>query len=402
VPSPHKDGPGGVLAAMMPAGRMRARSGRGCFRSGSWRSLFSGIRIGRTGASTLATLAVASLFLLCASPVAADERPLTIGVLALGPRNLPVWHCAGDEAIQGPTERKRETVPFYVLGLIDELKQLRYVDDRPENAGKPGRHFVIDVRMGTLQELRRFAREFVQRRVDIIVGISTSAVRVAQEETREQPIPILFPGISDPVADGFVQSLAHPGGFITGVSHQQVQGSGKRVELFRDMLPDLRRLITIRRSGYGPAEKSMAEVREAADRLKIDVLDWTITSREQLEAKLETLRHETADGIMIIPDSLVISNMDLVLEASFARRVPTFGIQDFMADWGAVAAYGPSAYQAGGRIARYIDKISKGTKPGDLPVEPTDPVLVVNLKAAACLGINVPIATLHQADRVIR
>ena len=156
------------------------------------------------------------------------------------------------------------------------------------------------------------------------------------------------------------------------------------------MVPGLRRLITIRRPGYGPAEKSMVEVREAAGRLKIEVLDWTAGSRDELRTALAQVRPDGADGIMILPDSFVITNLDLILEVSLEQRVPTFGLQDFMADWGALGAYGPSAYQAGGRIARYVDKIAKGAKPGDLPVEPIDPTLVVNLKAAECLGVSIP------------
>jgi putative tryptophan/tyrosine transport system substrate-binding protein len=105
---------------------------------------------------------------------------------------------------------------------------------------------------------------------------------------------------------------------------------------------------------------------------------------------------------MILPDSLIISNVDVILETSLERRVPAFALQDFMADWGALGAYGPSAYQAGGRDAFYVDKISKGVKPGDLPVEPVDPTFVINLKAAECLGISLPLEVLHQADRVIR
>jgi putative ABC transport system substrate-binding protein len=146
----------------------------------------------------------------------------------------------------------------------------------------------------------------------------------------------------------------------------------------------------------------MVEIRAAADRLKIEVLDWIVTSRAELQAMLAKVRRETADGFMILPDTFVISNIDLVLETSLEQGVPTFGLQDFMADWGALGAYGPSTYQAGGRVARYVDKISKGAKPGDLPVEPIDPTMVVNLKAAACLGVSLPLPVLHQADRVIR
>src|SRR5262245_35094784 len=346
--------------------------------------------------------AIATAAMLTCSAPAHAQKPLEIGVLALGPRNMPAWRCAPDAPRLAAAESRRETKPFYVTGLSDELEKLKYVENRQENAGKPGRRFVLDLRMGTLAEVKGFAREFARKPVDVIVAVATTAVRAAQEETRDHPIPILFPGISDPIGDGFVQSLARPGGFITGVSHQQVQGSGKRVELFKEIVPGLRRLITIRRPGYGPAATSMEEIRDAAERLKIEVLDWIVETREALRTALAQVKPEIADGIMILPDSFVIANVDLILEVSLEQRVPTFGLQDFMADWGAVGAYGPSAYQAGGRIARYVDKISKGAKPGDLPVEPIDPTLVVNLKAAECLGVALPLPVLHQADRVIR
>jgi putative ABC transport system substrate-binding protein len=357
-------------------------------------------RSNRVGMRLLSPLLVALLL----SPIAgrAEDKPLNIGVLALGPRNMPTWQCGPAAEDKAAAANERNTKPFYVLGLIDELHRLKYVENRPENAGKPGRRFNLDLRMGTLSELKTFARAFADRPVDIIVAISTSVVRVAQSETRERPIPILFPGISDPVGDGFVQSLARPGGFITGVSHQQVQGSGKRVELFKQMIPSLQRLITLRRPQYGPAEHSMSEIRATAARLNIDVLDSTASSLDEFKTILAKVTRDTADGIMIVPDTFIFANLDKIIERSLAQRVPTFGTQDFMADWGALAAYGPSAYQAGEHLARYIDKISKGARPGDLPVEPIDPTFVVNLKTAGCLGLSLPLAVLQQADRIIR
>jgi len=347
-------------------------------------------------------LIVAGLFITIPTLGMAQEKRIEIGVLALGPRPVPAWHCGPADYRLASAERPRETMPFYVLGLHDELEKLKYVEDRPDNAGKPGRRFALDLRMGTINEIRVYAREFVRRHVDMVVGVATLAVRVAQEETRGSSMPILMTGVSDPVGEGFVRSLARPGGFITGVSHQLVQGSGKRVELFREMLPGLRRLITIRQPSYGPSEKSIEEIRAVTKQLQIEVLDWIVTSREELQTALANARWEAGDGIMILPDSLIISNVDLILEISLEQRVPAFGLQDFMADWGALGAYGPSAYQAGGRDALYVDKITKGAKPGDLPVEPVDPTFVINLKAAECLGISLPLEVLHQADRVIR
>jgi putative ABC transport system substrate-binding protein len=347
-------------------------------------------------------LIIASLLLTLPTPATAQEKRIEIGVLALGPRPVPAWHC-GPRAYQlASAERPRETMPFYVLGLRDELEKLKYVEDRSGNAGKPGRRFALDLRMGSIQEVRQYARDLVRKPVDMIVGVATVAVRVAQEETRDSLMPILMAGVSDPVGEGFVRSLARPGGSITGVSHQLVQGSGKRVELFREMVPGLRRLITMRVPNYRPSDKSMDEIRAAAKQLQIEVLDWIVTSREELQIALANARWEAGDGIMILPDSLIISNVDLILETSLEQRVPAFGLQDYMADWGALGAYGPSAYQSGGHDALYVDKISKGAKPGDLPVEPVDPTFVINLKAAECLGVTLPLEVLHQADRVIR
>jgi putative ABC transport system substrate-binding protein len=228
------------------------------------------------------------------------------------------------------------------------------------------------------------------------------AVSIAQDQTRGSHIPILMTAVSEPVQEGFVKSLARPGGDITGVSHQLVQGSGKRVELFKEMMPNLKRMITMRMPNYAPSETSMIQIRDAAKRLDIDVVDWTVKSRADIQAKLAAMRPEPGTGYMVAPDSLAISNMDLQIEASLSQRIPTFAVQGYMADMGSLAAYGPSAYEAGVRVAGYLDKIAKGAKPGDMPVEPIDPTFVINMKAAECLGISLPLEVLHQADRIIR
>jgi putative ABC transport system substrate-binding protein len=242
----------------------------------------------------------------------------------------------------------------------------------------------------------------VQKPVDIIVTVATATVQIAQEETRGSRIPILMTSVSDPVRDGFARSLARPGGFITGVGHQMAQESSKRVELFKELMPDLRRLITVRRPGYRPSEESMREIRDVARDLKIDLLDLGINSREELQAVLAKTLWHSGDGIMVVPDTFIISNIDLVLETSLERHVPAFGAQDYMADWGALAAYGPSASESGAHVALYVDKIIKGAKPGDLAIEPIDPTFVVNLKAAQCLGISLSPDVLRHADRIIR
>jgi putative ABC transport system substrate-binding protein len=332
----------------------------------------------------------------------AKDKVLRIGVLALGPRYIPSWHCGETDYHPGSPDPSHDTQPYYVVGLLDQLKKLNYVEDQPENAGKPGRHFKLIIRTGTPGQLDGYAHEFASGGADIIVAVATEAVRVAQQATREHPMPILMTGVSDPVKYGFVQSLARPGGAITGVSHQLVQGSGKRVELFKELLPGLKRIFTMHQAHYAPSDESMAEIRNVATRLKVDVVDRTVASRQDIDDLMANMHPEGDGGIMVVPDSDIIANLDLVIETSLAQRVAAFGVFDYMAVWGAVAASGPSAYQAGSRVAWYIDRISNGANPGDLPVEPVDPTFVINLKAAQCLGITVPLEVLGQADQVIR
>jgi|HubBroStandDraft_3_1064219.scaffolds.fasta_scaffold07510_3 putative ABC transport system substrate-binding protein len=358
---------------------------------------------------TLFALALTLIPSVLADPLAvraqnltAKDKTLRIGVLALGPRYIPSWHCGETDYHPAPPDPSHDTKPYYVVGLADGLKKLNYVEDTPENAGRPGRHFTLLIRTGTLDQIRNYAHEFATGGADVIVAVATEVVKVAQQETREHPMPILMTGVSDPVKYGFVQSLAQPGGAITGVSHQVVQGSGRRVELFKEMLPGMKRLLTMHQPHYAPSEESMAEIHEAADRLKVEVVDRTVASRQDMENLMAEIRPESEDGIMVVPDTDIIANLDLVLETSLAQRVAAFGIFDYMALWGAVASDGPSAYQAGSRVAWYLDRISHGAKPGDLPVEPVDPSFVVNLKAAQCLGISVPLEVLGQADQVIR
>jgi putative ABC transport system substrate-binding protein len=345
---------------------------------------------------------LASLLLAATWTVNAEEKPLRIGVLAIGPRYIPDWRCGDSDYQPTLSQRQQDTKPYYVVGLLDELKKRGFVEDQSQDAQNSQRHFVLTFRTGTSAELKEYAHQFVSDGMDIIVGIATAAVEIARQETRQSQIPILMTGVSDPVADGFVQSLAQPGGYITGVSHQVVQGSGRRVELFKEMLPNLKRLLTIRKENYGPSDKSIAEVRAVADHLGIEVIDRKTSSRKEISELMSTLSPEVIDGIMVLPDSTVIANVDLLIETGMARHIPVFGIFDYMAAWGAIAADGPSAYQAGARIAWYVDEISKGAKPSDLPVEPIDPKFIINVTAAKCLGISLPYDILSQADQVIR
>jgi putative ABC transport system substrate-binding protein len=343
-----------------------------------------------------------TLPLLGIVPAAAQEKPLRIGALFLGPRKMPVWQCGPRDPRQPAPEARADVLEPTIVGFRDELEKLGYAEDRPDTRGKPGRRFVFDVRQGNLDEVRRYAQQLAQERVDLILAFPTLPVRAAQEATRTSPIPIIFTAVSDPVRDGFAQSVSRPGGWITGISTQLIQGSGKRVEVFKEMVPRLRRVLAIYQADFAVAQQSLAEMRKAAHQLEVSFVEKHVRTREDVQGALADVRRDTVDGIVFPVDAVLVANADLVVEKSLEQRVPAFGILDFIAEWGALAAYGPSPYQAGRRAAHYADKIIRGAKPGDLPVEPLDTTFVVNLKVAACLGVSVPPTVLHQADRVIR
>jgi putative tryptophan/tyrosine transport system substrate-binding protein len=347
-------------------------------------------------------LMVVALVLASVLPAVAQEKPLRIGGLFLGPRQVPNWHCGPRDPQSAAPDARADAMDPGVLGFRDELEKLGYAEDRADTRGRPGRRFVLDVRMGNMDAIRRHAQQFVQERVDIILATPTLPVRAAQEATKSTPIPIIFTAVSDPVRDGFVRSLSQPGGHITGITTQLIQGSGKRVEVFKEMVPTLRRVLAIYQADFVVAQQSMVEMRKAAAEAGITLMEKHAKTRAEIQAVLNDVRPDAVDGIIFPVDAALVSNADLVIEKSLEQRLPAFGILDFMADWGALAAYGPSPYQAGRRAAHYLDKIVKGAKPAELPVEPLDPTFVVNLKAAACLGISPPSIVLHQADRVIR
>ena len=146
-----------------------------------------------------------ALLVAASPPAGAQQPPLRIGVLALGPRKVPAWQCGPQGPHKATAEPQPQAIQIDAVGLRDELERLGYVEDAPKNSGKPGRRFVLEVRQGSLPEVERFAEEFAQQRVDLIFAFPTLPVKAAQKATRANPIPIVFQAVSDPVGDGFVK-----------------------------------------------------------------------------------------------------------------------------------------------------------------------------------------------------
>jgi putative ABC transport system substrate-binding protein len=237
-------------------------------------------------------------------------------------------------------------------------------------------------------------------KVDVIVAIGTTTARAAKRATTE--VSIVFAAGTDPVAAGLVDSIAAPGGRVTGFHFLTVDLTAKRLEILREIVPKLRRIVTF----YDPrtlgAVTSFAAVREAAGKLDIEVVAQQVTSPEEIRDSLRTLTAAEAEAFFFVADFLVINHAPLVIEAANALRLPTMATQLGAVRTGALAGYGPDWREYGRRPASYVARILAGSSPRDLPVEAVNqPALAINLKTAKAIGLDIPSLLLARANEVV-
>jgi putative ABC transport system substrate-binding protein len=280
-----------------------------------------------------------------------------------------------------------------VAGLRDGLKALGYRE--PEQ-------FVIGVRFtqGDVAALPAAARQLVQAGVDLIFVSDAGAAQAAQQAT--QRIPIVFAGVGDPIALGLIESFARPGGNITGVSDLSLELSQKRLEVFRDLLPGLKRVLY----PYHPADdlsvKTARGYRDAARRLGIELVERALGTQEEAQTILTQVRKEDVDGILH-PVSVAVNIPGFMLEATTQRAVPSMFTAAYMVEQGGLASYGPDYHETGRQAARLVDKIFHGAAPADIPVEVNPKIeFVINLTVAKALGLTIAPEVLFRADRLIR
>ena len=244
------------------------------------------------------------------------------------------------------------------------------------------------------------AREFVRARLDVIVAFGNPTVRAARSATTE--IPIVMIHVTDPVAHGFVKTLARPGGNLTGFVFFAVSPA-KHVELFKEMVPALRRVLVLV-DPHDPATPSqLSEIRKATDVLKLNSTEREATDQADLERVFGSIKHGDIDGVVVASNTLHIRFTALLIRLVSGKRVPLASYRKESVQQGALFSYAPDVAAVGRRAATYVDKILKGAKPADLPVEqPTKFELVINLKTAKSLGLTIPQSLLVRADEVIQ
>ena len=241
--------------------------------------------------------------------------------------------------------------------------------------------------------------EFIRLKVDVIVTHATANVIAAKNAT--SVIPIVMAAAADPVGDGLVTSLARPGGNVTGLSIQSPDLAGKRLELLREVIPTLRRLAVMAVVSGSGTRLEITEVRAAAQKLGLEIVTFEIRRPEDIVPAFETLK-SSADALYGQTVPLLLGNRVKINTLALGARIPTiFGTRESVVA-GGLMSYGPNFPDLFRRAADYVDKILRGAKPADIPVEqPTKFDLVINLTAAKALGLTVPQALLARADEVI-
>jgi putative ABC transport system substrate-binding protein len=278
-------------------------------------------------------------------------------------------------------------------GLQQGLRELGYVNGRNVH--------VTWRRSGTTPEsFRAIAADSVRAQVDVFVTIATQATRAAREVTRT--VPIVFVA-GDPVGSGFAESLARPGGNATGVSVVDTDLSAKRLEMLRLCLPKAARVLYLMNSSNPLARSMLRETDDAARTLGIALVSLDARNVGDLDSALQAIPQSRADAILASPDPLFLANGAKIAAAARKARLP--GMFPFR-EWhehGALISYGPNLREVSRRLAIYVDRVLKGVKPADLPIEQISTYeLVIDLRTATALGVTVPQDLLMRADDVIR
>jgi putative tryptophan/tyrosine transport system substrate-binding protein len=255
------------------------------------------------------------------------------------------------------------------------------------------------VGQGSSERFAEIAVDFVRLKVDVIVTSGTANVIAAKQAT--SVIPIVFAVAGDPVANNLIASLARPGGNVTGLSTVATDLAGKRLELLREAIPGFRRLATIGNVGNPLAVLELSEVQAAAARLGLEAVALEIRRAEDIAAAFEALRGG-ADALYVVADPLVNTNRARIHTLAMGARLPAIYNAKEHVEAGGLMSYGPNFPELYRRAAEYVDKILRGTKPADIPVEqPTKFDVVVNSTTAKALGLEVPPTLLARADEVI-
>ncbi len=275
------------------------------------------------------------------------------------------------------------------------MQELGYVE---------GQNVVIERRYasGRPDRLRRLVAELIERQVDVIVALSSTAALAAKRATTT--IPVVFALANDPVGVGLVSSLARPGGNLTGLTPMSAQLNAKRLELFKEAVPGVSRIAVLSVSDYPPRarQEMVREMEAAGQRLRIDLRVFEVGHRDELPTAFAAMAKDRVGGVTALPLPLLTTERTRITELALRYRLPSIFQWREYVEVGGLMSYGPNPLDLIRHAARYVDRILKGAKPSDLPVEQASTFeLVINQKTAKALGLTIPPSLLARADQVI-
>ena len=279
----------------------------------------------------------------------------------------------------------------WTAAFVQRLHELGWIE---------GRTVAIQYRWaeGRTDRFAEIAAEFVRIKVDVIVTGGNAAVAAKRASSA---VPIVFAIVDDPVGSGLVTSLARPGGNVTGLSMQSTDLAGKRLALLREVVPGLRRLAIMANVDFPAAAQEMDEIQAAATKLGLDVATFELRRAEDIAPAFEALKGR-GEALYVVGDALVITHRVRINTLALTARLPTIFLLREYVEAGGLMSYGPSFPDLFRRAGDYVDKILRGAKPGDIPVEqPTKFDLIINLTTAKALGLSIPESFLVRADEVI-
>lgn len=285
--------------------------------------------------------------------------------------------------------------PWYAVveGLRDGLKELGLVE---------GTHFVLEIRdtKGDLKAVENAAKELEQAKISLIFTAATSVSLAAQKATEKTPI--VFVAGTNPVTVKLVDLIRAPGGRLTGVHVRATDLIGKRLELLREIIPDLRRVVTFYNPNNRSAIEGAKEAREAARILGLELIERKVASVDELQKALQAFKSGEADAFIAVSDAMIDSQIQSVIDMSRAKKLPTMLYELVAVEQGGLVSYSTDFRDAGHLSAKYVQQILAGTSPSQLPVEGIDKLkFVINLKTAKQIGLDIPERILLRADKVI-
>ncbi len=322
----------------------------------------------------------------------------TIGVFVFAIITLLSVHLA-DAQQSGKVYRIGMLTLGYFLTANTEafrqgLRDLGYVESR---------NLIIESRFaeGKLDRLPDLVAELIRLKVDLIVSNSTEAIQMIRDANRA--MPVVMASISDPLGSGLVETLARPGGNITGLSLVSTELAGKRLELLKEVVPKVSRVALLVLRNHPPTRLLVPEMESAARALKITVQPVEIATPDEFKSAFAAITSARAGALFVQNNTVFGPNIKPLAELAAKHRLPAMGTLQAFVDAGGLMTYGPNVTDMWRRAATYVDKILKGTKPADIPVEqPMKFEFFINLKTAKALGLTIPYEVLMRADRVIK